>query len=195
MLTGPCWDKARHRQWWYNIKARWLEFQMDCISESSVLKSWILWQVNRTDLYSVDLKFSVKKSLKATKEGKIRRENCAVVQIMIDIPVSFPVGLHGLGCQRMYSLLCALSLYRCHLLHTQRHNSWVNYPSSSATQGLLLSLSLTYTHTFRVHHPSQQNPHTDCRHTQTELAPWGFRLRVYQLDGVFWSAVINWCTE
>lgn len=73
------------------------------------------------------------------------------------------VGLHGLGCQRMYSLLCALSLYRCHLLHKQRHNSWVNYSSSSATQGLLLSLSFTYTHTFRVHHSSQQNPHTDCR--------------------------------
>ncbi len=91
------------------------------------------------------------------------------------------------------------------LSHKQRHDSWVNYPSSSSNQVSLLafclSLAFSHTHTHThtnthiqgVHHSPQWNPRIDCRQTntlrlglfQTEAAPRGFGLRARQLNGCY----------
>lgn len=105
------------------------------------------------------------------------------------------IGLHGLDCQWMCSLLCALPLYRCHLSHKQTHNSWVNHPSSSPTRGLFqafylfFTLSITHSESITHHSKSTRRLQTNINTLsliliQTELVPWRFSLRVCQLDGV-----------
>lgn len=75
------------------------------------------------------------------------------------------------GCQWMHTLLCALPLYRCHLSHKQRDNSWVNYPSSSASHGSL-RLSHLYTHNHIYTHT-----HTDIHSPSLTTAKSTHRLQ------------------
>ena len=85
------------------------------------------------------------RALKADKEVKDKKKANRTDWLTSPFPPGLVVGLHGLGCQWMRCLLCARPLYRCHLSRKQRHNSWVNCPSSSPTPRFT-SLNPTHTH-------------------------------------------------
>lgn len=174
MLSRPAlgyslaWGAGNSLKGWYDIQARWLFYvfplsrsRMDSISEIWFyrLRFCFGWQVRCCVLCvsgekcpSVSQTVETR-ALKADKEVKDKKKANRTDWLTSPFPPGLVVGLHGLGCQWMRRLLCARPLYRCHLSRKQRHNSWVNCPSSSPTPRFT-SLNPTHTHSESIRHHS-----------------------------------------